>query len=251
MTRNRREKNPPERPPTRPALRAVPRRKARAAAPSSEAGPEPGLRELRASIGNLRAAAEALATMAIPRPEGSARASRPAALLQAVLEEAERASRAVDRLAQELNGQSASPAGGSVVSAGLFAAELARRAGAELDLAVHVAGAIADDLSVPLTFADPVLGALGRLRRDFNVGRVELSARRHADLLALEIAFSAREPEASRLREEHHTVLAGGARGEPSLGAAARAAGGEAWLAIRRGEATFSLRLLLPMPAAA
>ena len=45
----------------------------------------------------VRSASEALAMAAIPRPEGSARASRPAALLQAVLEEAERASRAVDR----------------------------------------------------------------------------------------------------------------------------------------------------------
>ena len=57
-----------------------------------------------------------------------------------------------------------------------------------------------------------------------------------------------REPEASRLREEHNHVLAGGASGERSLGDEARAAGGEAWLAIRRGESTFSLRLLLPIP---
>lgn len=254
MTRNRRERRPggvrpTGRPPAPPPVRAPARRKPRADAPASEAGPEPGLRELRASIGNLRAAAEALATTAIPRPEGSARASRPAALLQAVLEEAERASRAVDRLAALLNEPGAARAGGTVVSAAAFAEEVSRRAGAELDLAVHLAGAIDDGLTVPMAFAESLLGALSRLRRDFSVGEVELSARRHADLVALELAFSAREPEASRLREEHHTVLAGGARGEPSLGAAARAAGGEAWLAIRRGESTFSLRLLLPSPA--
>lgn len=249
MSRIRREKSPPGRPPARPAAR----RKARvpaALAAAPEAGPEPGLRELRSSIGNLRAAAEALATAAIPRPERSARASRPAALLQAVLEEAERASRAVDRLTALLHEPGAARAGGTTVSAAALAAEIARRAGTELDLVVRLAGAIDDGLSVPLAFASSILGALGRLRRDFSVAEVELSARRHADLLALEIAFEAREPEASRLREEHHHVLAGGASGEPSLGDEARAAGGEAWLAIRRGESTFSLRLLLPTPSA-
>ena len=69
MSRLRREKTPPIRPPRRKAATPAP------PAPD-EAGPEPGLRELRASLGNLRAAAEALATAAIPRPERSARASR-------------------------------------------------------------------------------------------------------------------------------------------------------------------------------
>lgn len=249
MSRLRREKTPPIRPPRR----AAPRRKAAAPAPPApdEAGPEPGLRELRASLGNLRAAAEALATAAIPRPERSARASRPAALLQAVLEEAERASRAVDRLAALLDAPGTSRPAASAISAAAFAAEIARRAGAELDLAVRLAGVIDDGLTVPLSFTRSILGALTCLRRDFSVAEVELSARRHADLLALEIAFEAREPEASRLREEHRRVLAGGADGAPSLGDEARAAGGEAWLAIRRGESTFSLRLLLPIPAAA
>jgi len=251
MTRQRRGKSPPTRPAARLPLRPVPSRSVPPARPPAEAGPEGGLRELRASLGNLRAAAEALATLAIPRPEGSARASRPAALLQAVLEEAERASRAVDRLAHLLDGRGATPAPDGLDPAGRFTAEIAARAAAELDLAVRVAGAIDDSLAVPHLFVDSILGALGRLRRDFSVAEVELSARRHADLLALEIAFQAREPEASRLREEHHAVLAGGTRGEAALGAAARAAGGEAWLAIRRGESTFSLRILLPMPAAA
>lgn len=249
MSRIRREKSPPGRPPARPATRRKARPPAALVAAPPEAGPEPGLRELRSSIGNLRAAAEALATAAIPRPERSARASRPAALLQAVLEEAERASRAVDRLTALLHGPGAARAGDTTISAAAFAAEISRRAGTELDLVVRLAGTIDDGLSLPLAFASPILGALGRLRRDFSVAEVELSARRHADLLALEIAFEAREPEASRLREEHHHVLAGGASGEPSLGDEARAAGGEAWLAIRRGESTFSLRLLLPTPS--
>lgn len=212
---------------------------------------EPDLRELRASLGNLRAAAEALAMAAIPRPEGSARASRPAALLQAVLEEAERASRAVDRLAAVLDAPAPAGATSEVVSASAFADEIARRATADLDLSVRLAEPIAADLGIAHAFAEPLLGALARLRRDFQVGDVELSARRHADLLALEVAFQSREPDASRLRVEHHQVLAGGAHGEPSLAERARAAGGEAWLAIKRGEATFSLRLLLPCPAAA
>lgn len=250
MSRIRREKGPPDRPPARPAARRKARLPAALAAPP-EAGPEPGLRELRSSIGNLRAAAEALATAAVPRPERSARASRPAALLQAVLEEAERASRALDRLAALLNQPGAASTGDTTISAAALAAEIVRRAGTELDLVVHSAGGIDDGLSVPLAFTSSILGALGRLRRDFSVAEVELSARRHADLLALELAFEAREPEASRLREEHHHVLAGGAHGEPSLGDEARAAGGEAWLAIRRGESTFSLRLLLPLPAEA
>lgn len=259
MSRIRRERTPGARPPARQA----PSRKARlsgalAPTPSSpptpqgaEAGLEPGLRELRSSIANLRAAAEAFATAAIPRPERSARASRPAALLQAVLEEAERASRAVDRIAALLDQPAKARASGATVSAGTLAGEVARRAAAELDLTILVAGAIDDGLRLPGVFATSILGALGRLRRDFNVAEVELSARRHADLLALELAFEAREPEASRLREEHSRVLAGGAQGEPSLGEEARAAGGEAWLAIRRGESTFSLRLLLPLSTAA
>ena len=246
MNRNRREK---------PAGAAAP-----AASPGTPAvpadvrdpapDPDTELRELRSSIGNLRAAAEALAMLAIPRPARSARASRPAALLQAVIEEAERASRAVDRFATLVRETGTGRPGGIVVSAPAFAAEIARRAAAELDLVVHLSGKADEGLHVPLAFSDPLLGAFGRLRRDFSVGEVELTARRHADLLALEAAFSAREPEASRLREEHHRVLSGGARGEPSLAEEARAAGGEAWLAIRRGEATFSLRLLLPIPAA-
>jgi hypothetical protein len=203
------------------------------------------VRELRAALGNLRAAAEALAAAASPRSASSS------ALLKAVVEEAERASRAVDRLSAVLKKPGAGQGEGRSVPAASLAAELVRRAADELGLAVHLAGAIDESLLVPPSFTRSILGALGRLRRDFSVGEVELSARRHADLLALEIAFSAREPESSRLREEHHQVLAGGSRGEPSLGDEARAAGGEAWLAIRRGEATFSLRILLPIATAA
>ena len=226
----------------------VPRQRAAQPPPHSgaprPAEVEPEVRELRSSIGNLRAAAEALAATASPR------SSRSGALLQAVVEEAERASRAVDRLSAILHEPGPGQGGGRAVKVASLAAEIARRAADELDLAVHLAGAIDESLTVPPSFTRSILGALGRLRRDFSVGEVELSARRHADLLALEIAFLAREPESSRLREEHHQVLAGGSRGEPSLGDEARAAGGEAWLAIRRGEATFSLRILLPIAAA-
>jgi hypothetical protein len=232
----------------KPTADAV-KRPRRASPPARDSAVEPGLHELRSSIANLRAAAEALALAAVPRPASSARASRPAALLAAVIEEAERASRAVDRLAAWLDGPGAGKAGANAVSAAVLASEIARQAARELDLAVDLAVTIDEPLTVPLSFARPILGALGRLRREFSVGEIELSARRHADLLALEFAFSAREPESSRLREQHHQVLAGGAHGEPSLADEARAAGGEAWLAIRRGEATFSLRLLLPIAA--
>lgn len=246
---------PPRKPGSRPR---TPREKAADSPPATTAQREtefePGLRELRSSIGNLRAAAEALAFAAVPRPALSARASRPAALLQAVIEESERASLALDRLAATLNESGAArsaAAGGRVIAVARLADELTRHAAAELGLAVRLAEPIDGSLTIAPSFARSILGALGRLRRDYSISEVELSARRHADLLALEIAFAAREPEASRLREEHHRVLAGGLRGEPALGDEARGAGGEAWLAIRRGEPRFSLRLLLPLPAAA
>lgn len=221
----------------------------RAALPHGS-GLDPDLRELRSAIANLRAAAEALGAAASSPSTRAARGTRKSALLQAVIEESERASRAVDALARSLR-EAGSAYAASAVSVERLAAEIARRAAAELDLLVHTPASIDVALTVPPVFAGSILGALGRLRRDFGVGEVELSARRHADLLALDIAFAAREPEASRLREDHHRVLAGGLRGEPALGDEARAAGGEAWLAIRRGEPRFSLRLLLPLSAAA
>jgi hypothetical protein len=242
--------------PTAPAVPLV----ATAAGTGLEAAPapsrtgatelEPSLRELRSSIANLRAASEALGASAGPGRSFAGGAGADDALLSAVIEEAERASRAVDRLTAILSGPSGMPAesgGTATVSAARLAAEIARRAGAELDLTVHLHGPIDEDLIVAPTFAISILGALGRLRRDFSVSEVELQARRRSDLLSVEIAFAAREPESSRLREQHGLVLAGGLRGEPALGAAARAAGGEAWLSIRRGEATFTLRLLLPL----
>lgn len=224
----------------------APAKRARAAAAAAEVGLEPSLRELRSAVANLRAAAEALAA-ATPGIRGA----RNAALLSAVIEEAERASRAVDELAARAN----QPRGGREVARSIparqLAADLSRRSAAELELVVQICGPIAESLTVAPTFVSSILGVLGHLRHDFGIGEVELSARRHVDLLALEIAFSAREPESSRLREQHAHVLAGGFRGEPALADQARAAGGEAWLAIRRGEATFSLRLLLPLAVAA
>lgn len=249
---------------TRPAKSPVPRPRNRQVRPATaeppprsvspagagEAELEPGLRELRSSIANLRAAAEALAASADPLAPGTVPGSADAALLGAVIEEAERASRAVHQLTTILSGPGAMPkenGSGDAVPAARLAAELARRASAELDLVVHLDGPIDERLTVAQAFAGSILGALARLRGDFSVSEVELSVRRHSDLLSLEIAFAVREPESSRLREQHGRVLAGGPRGEPALGAAARAAGGEAWLSIRRGEATFSLRLLLPL----
>ncbi len=111
---------------------------------------------------------------------------------------------------------------------------------------VHLAGPLAGRLGVSPTLLAAILAVLGRLRRDFGVGEVHLTTRDHDQLQALELAFAAREPESSRLREEHAALLA---EGEPALAEAARAAGGEAWLAIRRGEATFALRVLLQRSA--
>jgi hypothetical protein len=218
----------------------VRRRKAKAASLGAGAPFESELRELRAAMANLRAVADALDAAV------RSRGARAAELLAAVIAESERASRAVDRLTALANRTGHGSAAGEVMPAGRFAAELARRAAAELDLGVRFAGPIEGGLAVSPEFLEPTLAALTRLRRDYGVSEIALSARRHDDLVALEFAFEAREPESSRLRDEHARVLARGEGGEPALGELARAAGGEAWLAIRRGEATFSLRILLP-----
>lgn len=195
------------------------------------------LRELRSSIANLRTLADALqAAMRDRRGRGPE-------LLAAVVEEAERASRAVNALAAVAESAQSGAAADGEMPVARFAAELARRAAAELDLEVEVDKPLAGRLGASPALLAAILAALGRLRRDYGVSAIRLSARDHDQLLALDLAFAAREPESSRLREEHAAVLAAG---EPALGEAARSLGGEAWLAIRRGESMFSLRVLLP-----
>ena len=198
---------------------------------------ESGLRELRSSIANLRTLADAL------QAAGPDRRGRGPELLAAVVAEAERASRAVEALAAVAESAQAGAAAGGEMPVARFAAELARRAASELDLEVQVDKPLAGRLGASPALLPSILAALGRLRRDYGVSAVRLSVRAHDQLLALDLAFAAREPESSRLREEHAAVLAAG---EPPLAEAARSSGGEAWLAIRRGEATFSLRVLLP-----
>jgi hypothetical protein len=216
------------------------------------ADPESTLRELRAALANLRAAAEAMAVSDAPARGGRRRkpATAPSReLLGVVVEEADRASRALERLAAGGSGGPAPhPSRGLAVRR--LVAEIARRArtGSGFEVASPGGVAAVPDATVAAgAIVDAVLGVLARLRRDHAVGSIELSARRHEGLVALDLAFRAREPEASRLREAHAELLAGGPAGEPPLGETARAAGGEAWLAARRDSATFALRVLLPI----
>jgi hypothetical protein len=216
-----------------------PRRGAREASREPEPPFEPRLRELRSAIANLRALGEAL----------NAGTRRPAAalpkLLPAVLAQAERASHAVDRLAELVVRRDAGIRPGAATTVARFADDLLRRA-AEQDLIVTSGTMPEARFVAPAELPGAILAALAQLRRDYGVGEFLLGAALHETLVALDLSFGAREPESSRLREAHAAVLAEGARGDAALGDVARAAGGEAWLAIRRGEATFSLRILLP-----
>ncbi len=198
------------------------------------------LRALRGSLANLRAAAEASDTLrAGGDAEGAAR------LFQVVLEESARSSSLVEELARSALPRARSSSRRPVAE---LVAELDRRSRLELDLPVAAYAAVeARTAAAGAHLLDALLGALGRLRRDFEVARVELRTRLHDDMLVLDLAWSAEEPDLARLREAHGAVLAGGLRGEPALRDAARDAGGEAWLSLDRATATASLRLLLPL----
>lgn len=213
---------------------------------------EAALRELRAALANLRAAAEAMAVAGGParanhrrkRPE-----DRSQELLSVVVEEADRASRALELLVAAGKGASAARES-AASSARRIGAEIARRARVELGFEVETASEPAIEPTVQIAagpIVEAVLGALARLRCDYAVASVELSQRRHEGLLAFDLAFRAREPEASRLRLDHAALLAGGPAGEPPLGETARSAGGEAWVAVRRSTSTLALRVLLPI----
>ena len=205
--------------------------------------PGPALFELRTAIGNLRAAAEALdAAGALPTPEQ-------AALLAAVLDESARASHVIDELARR-----EAPAGAQSTArrAALLAADIVRRAGAEQALALSYAGVGDADgrVAVPPRLTGAIVATLGRLRTELRVGEADLTLRRHDTFLSLEVAFVVRESAHTHLEDLPSTLLAP-TGGNDALVEAARTAGGEAWLSIRRGEPKVSLRLLLPFADAA
>jgi len=201
---------------------------------------EPLMRELRGSVANLRAASEALELLE-PHEEDVAGGG----LRAVVLAEAARLSGIVEQLGTALL-PFERPARGHLSLAELISA-LARDAGTDLDLPIDVEDAPPGvRLAGAATLVVPLLGTLGRLRRDFAVSRVTLRARLHQDLVALDLSWPASEPEIWRLREAHAELLAGGWRGEPSLREAVQALGGEVWLTVDRSAASASLRLLLP-----
>ena len=211
-----------------------------APAATEEAGIESELRELRSSIASLRAAAEAL-----DATKGRRRGTD-AALLRAIVEEARRASDAVDALALETARAEPRRAGSVSGAASRVVAEIRRRAALDLDLTIVVAESTDARIPAPPELLAAVLGVLGLLRRDFGIGEAVVSTRLHDSLLSIDFAFAAREPEATRLADRHSELLGGEPGGGPGLARAAQSAGGEAWLALRRGEPTFSLRILLP-----
>ncbi len=208
--------------------------------PARRAAVDALLGDLRGSLANLRAAAEAAETLrGVGDGEGALRLGR------VVLEESARSSDLVENLARAVVPRARSSSRRAVSE---LVAELDRRARVELDLPVDAHATVeAQTAAAGARLLDALLGALGRLRRDFEVARVDLRTRLHDGMLVLDLAWAAEEPELARLFEAHGVVLTGGARGEPALREAARAAGGEAWLSLDRSTATASLRLLLPL----
>ncbi|HSF40693.1 MAG TPA: hypothetical protein VLT87_12940 [Thermoanaerobaculia bacterium] len=201
---------------------------------------EPLVRELRGSLANLRAASEALDLLAPPGESAEARDLR-----AVVLDEAARLSGAVDRLGTALL-PFERPAG-KRLSVRDLVTELARGARADLDLPVDLGEAPADiRLADGATLVAALLGALGRLRRDYAVSRVAFRTRLHQGLVAMDLSWPATEPEIWRLRESLTELLAGGWRGESPLREVVEAMGGEVWLTVDRAAESASLRLLLP-----
>lgn len=201
---------------------------------------EPLVRELRGSLANLRAASEALDLLAPPGESAEARDLR-----AIVLAEAARLSGLVDRLDVALLPLER-PARGRL-SLGDVMSELVRGARADLDLPVDTEAEPADvRLADGAALVAALLGALGRLRRDFAVSRLALRARLHQGLVALDVSWPASEPEIWRLRESNAELLAGGWRGASSLRDVVQAMGGEVWLTVDRAAASAGLRLLLP-----
>jgi hypothetical protein len=207
-------------------------------APEPEAF-ERELRDLRAAVASLRLAAETLQDESTP--VDTARALR-----AALVEEAARASATIERLAGLPAGRLARATVRPLRGRRLLS-ELARRAGRELDLETLVGHVDDVTLTVQPRWVEAWLAAVARLRRHFAVGSATLAIARRDDFAALDLVFVSREPQATELRARHAEVLGRGEQGESSLADEARAAGGEAWLAIRRGDSTFMLRVLLPL----
>lgn len=203
---------------------------------------EPLVRELRGSLASLRAAAEALALLAPPEEDAAARDLR-----SVVLAEGVRLTGLVDRLGTAVLPGENQVRGRRPLKE--LIAELARSAGATLDLVIETEAGPAPPevrLSDGSALVATLLDTLGRLRRDFAVCRITLRSRLHQDLVALDLFWPASEPELWRLRESSSELLAAGAHGEPPLREVVQALGGEVWLTVDRAAASAGLRLLLP-----
>jgi len=204
---------------------------------------EPLVRELRGSLASLRAASEALALLAPPEEGAEAKDLR-----SVVLAEGVRLTGLIDRLGTAVLPGESTARGRRPLKE--LIAELARAAGAHLDLTVEVAAAPPDvRLSDGTALVAALLATLGRLRRDFAVCHVTLRSRLHQDLVALDLFWPASEPELWRLRESNAELLAAAGRGEQPLREVVQAMGGEVWLTVDRAAASAGLRLLLPPSA--
>ena len=205
------------------------------------------VQELRSALANLRAAAEALEVATPRRSQG-----RRGDLLRVVIEESVRASDILGRWAAVASDV---PGERSVVVVEALGRELARRLRAACDLHLRLSPAPSQSVEVSPELAPALVGALSRLRRDFAVGEVALSVARHGSLIALDFSWPTSPVETALLREAHVDLLGGGseggATGATSLREAARASGGEAWIALDRGGEAISLRVLLARGAEA
>ena len=203
---------------------------------------EPLLQELRSALANLRSAAEAL-DVASPRRAKDRRGE----LLRVVLEEAERASEVIARWSAL---EASAPGERKQLGVAVLARDVGRRARAACDLLLRPQDGLELQVEIAPDLVAALVATLGRLRRDFAVGEVNLSAVRHGSLVALDFSWLTSAPETALLRESHVDLL-GGESGSSEAGSvtslreAARASGGEAWIALARGGEAISLRVLL------
>jgi hypothetical protein len=214
------------------------------ASAAAETSREADLRELRAALANLRAAAEALEMTAPPRAD-----RRRASLLRVVVSEAERASSTLARLegSAPRDERRRRP---RAVSLAALAARLERLGTAHgLAFAPRLEtpeATVADDGE---ELVEALLATLAQLRHHASWSVLDFAGRAEGALLSLEFSWPTDDVASSRLRAVHAEVLGATQPGGRSLRDTVQACGGEVWITLRRntgGDERGSLRLLLP-----
>lgn len=208
-------------------------------------------RSMRGSIGNLRAASEALELYPGAAPEHRAR------LLAVLATESERLAGQVETLERLVTQRSDAPASRTETTLDALLETLARAArGAGLECELQEVmppfvgrTALSWDLT-PLVTATAALFA--ELRRDLAVGRCSLRARAAERFLLIDIAWSDPEADIQRLYSWHSEALepvtgADGGATRGGLRGAARDLDGEAWFNLDRDGEAARVRILLPL----